>query len=94
MKALELGFSNADYGSKISKMEWETDLFKPVVESINFGMWDYTVFRYLLPIKNNSNSDIQISSITNHTDAYYIETLIKAKQLQNQLIEHAEQLIS
>ena len=71
--ALELDFSEHSYSKKINKFNWETNLFTPVVDSVNFGMWDYTVYRYLLAVKNNTDQPLSITSITNHSDAYYVE---------------------
>lgn len=72
--ALMLDFSEHSYGNEINKFKWETNLFKPVVDSINFGMWNYTVYRYLLILENNSGEVVEITSASNHSEAFYLET--------------------
>ena len=71
--ALELDYSDHSYGKSISKSKWKTNIFSPVVDSINFGMWDYTVFRYLLILKNHTDQIITITDVINNTDEFYIE---------------------
>jgi hypothetical protein len=71
--ALELDFSDYTYSRAITKADWKTNIFKPVVDSINFGMWDYTVFRYILILKNNSNEIVNITGLSNFTEAFYTE---------------------
>ena len=71
--ALELDFSGHSSSKTISKSEWKTNSFTPVVDIINFGMWDYTVFRYILVLKNNSDNDITITNVTNFSEHFYIE---------------------
>lgn len=71
--ALELDYSEHSVSSKIYKSDWKTNLFEPVVDSINFGMWDYTIYRYILILKNNSDKEITITSIENSSDAYYTD---------------------
>lgn len=72
-EALELDFTNHSYLNNLVKTDWHTNLFTPVVDTINFGMWDYTVYRVLLPVTNNTNSDIKITSTHNFSDGYYVE---------------------
>lgn len=72
--ALRLNFSNQSFANQISKYQWKTNLFTPVVDSINFGMWDYTVYRYLLFLENNTDDTVKITSASNHSEAFYLET--------------------
>jgi len=71
--ALELDFSSHSSSKTISKSEWKTNSFRPVVDSINFGEWDYTLYTYILIIKNNSNNTITITDVLNFTEHFYIE---------------------
>lgn len=71
--ALEVDFSDNSSCKQIFKSEWSTNLFAPVVDSINFGMWDYTIFKYLLVLKNNSDENILLTSATNFSQAFYVE---------------------
>lgn len=71
--ALELDFSDHSFSKQIYKSNWNTNIFTPVVDSINFGMWDYTVFRYILVLKNNSDEIVNINRVTNFSEAFYIE---------------------
>jgi hypothetical protein len=71
--AFEMDFSEHSYSKNIYKSAWTTNIFTPVVDSINFGFWDYTIYRYILVLKNNSDQDVTITSIENFSEAFYTE---------------------
>jgi hypothetical protein len=56
------------------KSPWRTTLFVPNTFSIDFGMWDgYTTSSYLLPVKNNSDKALTLTSYSTRTSAFTIE---------------------
>jgi hypothetical protein len=71
--ALELDFSEHSYCNKIEKFKWKTDLFVPVVDTIDFGLWNYTIFTYILMLKNNSDEIVSITDVKNRSVACYTE---------------------
>lgn len=95
--ALEVDYSNHSISKKLHKQEWKTNLFTPVVDTINFGMWDYTVYKYILILKNNSSSDITITNIENSSEAYYtnqtVPFVIPANGTTNLMINYFPETI-
>jgi hypothetical protein len=71
--ALEYDFSEHSYSHKIEKFEWETNLFDPVVDTIAFPFWDYTIYTYILVLKNNSDEIVSITDVSNRSVACYTE---------------------
>ena len=71
--ALELDFSDHSYSNKIEKFKWKTDLFEPVVDTINFPLWEYVPYPYLLVIKNNLDVIVSITDASNRSVACYTE---------------------
>ena len=73
-EALELDFSDHSYLNSVSKADWQTNLFTPIVDTINYGMWEYTEYPYLLRVDNNSSSEITINSAHHFCeDGYFIK---------------------
>ncbi len=72
--ALELSFDNNMKAGRVLKFPWKTTLFEPAVESVNFGEWDgYTEKVYLLSVKNNSDKDLDITSVALHGEAFSVD---------------------
>jgi hypothetical protein len=69
---LELPEGTTSY--KAVKSPWRTKLFVPNTYSIDFGKWDgYTPSIYLLPVYNNSNQVVTLTSYSTRTNAFTIE---------------------
>ena len=96
--ALELNFSDHSYSNNIYKFDWKTDLFEPVVDTINFPMYEYVPFPYLLVIKNNLDVIVSITDVSNRSVACYTEQTfpfnIPANSSRNILIIFSPETIS
>lgn len=72
--AFSLDLPEGTTSYKAVKFPWKTKLFVPNTYSINFGQWDgYTISIYLLPVYNNSNQVVTLTSYSTRTSAFTIE---------------------
>jgi hypothetical protein len=72
--AFRLNFPDNITSYRAVKFPWKTTLFVPNTYSIDFGMWDtYTTQSYLLPVYNNSDKVVTLTSYSTHTSAFTIE---------------------
>jgi hypothetical protein len=72
-KTFELELPSSVYGYRTLKYSWNTNVFK-ATEELEFGQSDgygYTTYKNL-QVTNTSNQNINITSVHNHLDEFYV----------------------
>lgn len=60
---------------RVMKFDWETSYFETNFDTINYGYWDdYIAWPIIFSVTNNADHDIEITSASNHLDAFYLGT--------------------
>jgi len=73
--AWEVFFPNQHPSYRVMKFEWATDMFEPSHDTIDFGVYDeYVPWPRIFSVTNNCDQDIEITSVHNHWDSYYVST--------------------
>jgi hypothetical protein len=74
--AMQLKFADkAIRSGSASKSPWKTSLFSANTDTVQFGYWDgYSHMVYLLRIKNNSASPIELTGYSLRTNAFILDT--------------------
>ncbi len=60
---------------RVMKFDWKTSVFETNVDSIDFGYYNgYEPWPVIFSVTNNVDYDIEITSATNHSFVFYLET--------------------
>jgi len=73
--AWELHWPDNVWEYRAFKFDWQTDLFEPNNDTIDFGEYDdYVPWPSIIILTNNSDEDIEITSTHNFTTSYVVVT--------------------
>jgi hypothetical protein len=73
--AWELNWPDGVWEYRAFKFDWQTDLFVPNKDTIDFGEYDdYVFWPSIIILSNNSDEDIEITSTHNHNTSYNVST--------------------